>query len=131
MCRDVEAPGLRPRVEVATTGVAGTHPEVDVLAVAVGRQTAREHAARVRSERSLDDREHAVGGEEHPLRPRRQVVHDPFHGHDRAPAGCQRAPHTLEQRGVEGDVAGVVRHHAMDERHVGRERGQQPDGPER
>ena len=65
------------------------------------------------------------------MRPRPQVVDDPLDGHDRAPAGRERAPHPFEQRRMHRDVAVPVGDRRVQERDVGHERREQPDLAER
>ncbi len=118
-------------VVVAARGGARFDPEVVVLAVTVDRQRTCVAAARVRAHRALDDREHAMCGDADEMRPGPDVVDDPFHRDDRTAARAERAPHTLEERGLERDVARAVGDRRVQQRDVGLQRSEQPDRAER
>ena len=127
---DVENPVADPVVVVVAAGRGPRlDPELVVLAVAVDGQPAGEAAAGMRAELGLADREHAVGGDAHEVRPGSQVVDDTLDGDDGAPARGQGSPHPFEERRVHRDVAVAVGDRGVQQRDVGHAaaRGARPD----
>ena len=121
-----------PVVEVvATRRRPGLDPELVVLAVAVDGEVTRVETAGMRAERRLADGEDAVRGDAHEVGVAAQVVDDALDGDDRTPARRERAPHVLEQRRVQRDVAGAVGDRRVQQRDVGHERREQADLAER
>ena len=122
LIRRFQVPVPGEGVEVAAAGIAGQHPEVDVLAVALHRSAASEQPAGMGPHRRLGHGQDAVGGEAHEVGPGREVVDHPFDGDDGASPRRHRPPVALEQRRVQGHVPLGVGGHAMNQRHVGYER---------
>ena len=126
--RGLEDPVPDPLVVVVAAGRgARLDPEVVVLAVALDGQAVGVEATRMSTERCLADREHAVCGNAHEVRVIGQRRDDLLDRHDRAATRGQRTPHPFEQRRGNRNVAGRVGDRRVQDRDVGRERGEQTD----
>ena len=112
-------------------GVGGSAPVRDVLAVAAHGQSRRIATARVRAVRRLDDRQHTVGRDADPVPEALDVVEHPLDRRHDAPPGGPGTPDALEQRFGEHKVAGRVGRGGVDQGHIGRERLEQAERPER
>ncbi len=126
----LEHPVPGPGVEVVAGGGAGVAPERDVLAVGGHRELRRVQPAGMSAEGRFDHGQHAVGGDLHPVAETLEPIHHAVDRRHHAATRRPRPPHSFEQRLGQRHVAVPVGDRTVDEGDVGRERSEEPDGPE-
>ena len=103
----------------------------DVLAVAADRQARRVATARVGAVRRLHHGQHAVARDADPVPESLEVVDDTLDGRHDAPAGGPGAPHAVEERLGEDEIARRVGGGGVHQRDVGRQGLEQAEWAER